>query len=155
MKHVVWLMALLCIAAAPSPDVSTIAPCDEAARLASIIQSEAYSQPGEAQIAIALIVVRESKSRGMTICALSERTNFLSVWHYAQAHPDSWHARQFAQPRAWALLIARAALAATDDRSSSDRLDAVGDEVLRGAAHFNGAPCGRVLWTSGETYFCR
>lgn len=126
--------------------------CDEQARLAHILITEANVQPDEAHWAVTEIVFLEARSRGMTICQLSEQTNFVAVWHYAQAHPNSWHARQFSKPPpAWASEFAWRVL--TRD---------VPADVRRGAMHFGGE-CGgeegrsdpAVLWWSGQICFRR
>lgn len=116
--------------------------CDDTARLASVIQAEAYSQPHEAHVAIAQIVAGEAERRGMTVCQLTERTWFVSVWQYAQRNPQSWTMRQFVQVQPWAYELAAATLAGQ------------GEDATRGARHFDGAPCGVVLWTAGQIQFC-
>lgn len=119
-----------------------VAVCDEVSRLASVVQAEAYSQPHEAHVAIAQIVAGEAARRGMTVCALTERTWFVSVWQYAQRNPQSWTMRQFVTVQPWALAIAEAVLSGT------------AEDLTRGARHFDGAPCRGELWQSGEIRFC-
>ncbi len=86
-------------------------PCDAVARLAFVAETEAFTQPVRAQVAIMQIVAREAAMRNMSICALTERTNFVSVWHYAQARPESWTARQLGHPQTWALELGADVLA--------------------------------------------
>jgi hypothetical protein len=118
--------------------------CDEAARLAGIVETEAYSQPFEAHVAIAQIVAREAESRHMDICQLSERTNFVSVWLYAEAHPESWHAARFAAPEDWAILLAGLVLTGALPDATHD------------ARHFDGADHAEpALWQSGQIRFFR
>lgn len=119
-----------------------VAVCDEVSRLASVVQAEAYSQPHEAHVAIAQIVANEAARRGMTVCALTERTWFVSVWQYAQRNPQSWTMRQFVTVQPWALAIAEAVLSGT------------AEDMTQGARHFDGAPCRGELWQSGEIRFC-
>lgn len=142
-----WLLAL---AAWPHPahaaEVETgamVLRCDEPSRLAGIVETEAFSQPTEAQIAIAQIVFAEARSRAMTVCALSEQTHFVSVYRYALANPGSWHARQFAHVEPWALSLA------------SDVLAGVLPDFTRGAGHFDGADhTGEpTVWQSGQIRF--
>ena len=141
-----WIGFTLSIAQAASPYAQTepdaVAPCDAANRLASVIQAEAYSQPDEAHVAIAQIVANEAQARGMTVCELTERTWFVSVFRYGLSHPSSWTARQFVNVQPWAYDIAQAVL------------DGAIADATGGARHFDGAPCGYVLWTAGQTFFC-
>lgn len=113
----------------------------DARRLAGIVCAEACGQPWPARVAIAQIVAREAAGRGMTIVELSEQTWFVSVYRYAVAHPDSWHARQFAEPPAWALELADDVLAG--------RLPA----VLPGYGHFDGQSHGGLELVIGQAYF--
>ncbi len=116
---------------------ATPSPCDEVFRLAGALDAEGRSQPEYVRMAMSAIVVREARSRQMSICALTERTNFLSVWHYAQRDPFSWHAQQFARPSESSLRIARDALAGQFDA------------LRNGAMHFDGA------WQQGDAWACR
>lgn len=144
------LLGLLVLVMAMTPlparaaqiDPPAVAVCDEASRLASVVQAEAFSQPDEAHIAIAQIVAGEAQRREMTVCQLTERTWFVSVWQYAQRHPHSWTMHQFTDVQPWAYEIASAVLAGE-----------LGD-ATRGARHFDGAPCGNVLWQAGQVWFC-
>ena len=127
----------------------TMLGCDEPFRLAGALDAEGRSQPDYVRMAIAAIVVIEARSRGMNVCELTERTHFLSVWHYAQQYPDSWHAQQFAQPSQSSLQIASNALASQYN------------DLRGGAMHFDGAwwadddwQCRpEVLWRGGSTCF--
>lgn len=113
-------------------------------RLAGIICAEACGQPWPARVAIAQIVTAEASRRRMTVCELSERTWFVSVYRYALAHPDSWTARQFAAPQPWAVELARAVL--------DGRLP----DATQGAAHFDGADHAEpALWHAGQIRFFR
>ena len=128
---------------------SLVVGCDEPFRLAGALDAEGRSQPDYVRMAIAAIVVIEARSRGMNVCELTERTHFLSVWHYAQQYPDSWHAQQFAQPSQSSLQIASNALASQYN------------DLRGGAMHFDGAwwadddwQCRpEVLWRGGTTCF--
>jgi len=127
----------------------TMLGCDEPFRLAGALDAEGRSQPDYVRMAMAAIVVIEARSRGMNVCELTERTHFLSVWHYAQQYPDSWHAQQFAQPSQSSLQIASNALAGKYN------------DLRGGAMHFDGAwwadddwQCRpEVLWRGGSTCF--
>src|SRR5947209_4163592 len=102
--------------------------CSNVERLAGILETEAGTTPSAAHPLIAAIVVSEAHSRGMDVCALSERTWFVSVWHVAQAYPQSWTAAQFAAPQGWAVDLAKAQLMRAGD-----------DGVSLPAHHFDGA----------------
>lgn len=110
--------------------------CDAQRRLAGIVETEAMEQPAAAQIIIAQIVVAEARSRGISVCALSE-TNFLATWRWARAHPGSWHAQRFASPEDWALSLA------------GDVLAGALPDLTDGAMHFDGdwqnPTCARVI----------
>ena len=128
---------------------SLVVGCDEPFRLAGALDAEGRSQPDDVRMAMAAIVVSEARSRQMDVCELTERTHFLSVWHYAQQYPDSWHAQQFAQPSQSSLQIASNALAGQYN------------DLRGGAMHFDGAwwadddwQCRpEVLWRGGSTCF--
>ncbi len=135
--------------APPSTPRPTSLPCDETFRLAGALDAEGRGQPDFVRMAMSAIVVDEARSRSMTICELTEDTYFLSVWHYAQWFPGSWHAQQFAQPSESSVQIARGALGGQFN-------------ALRGGAmHFDGAwwdagvwQCRpEVLWRGGTTCF--
>ena len=133
----------------PPTPTATPSPCDETFRLAGALDAEGRDQPPVVRMAMAAIVVDEARSRSMNICELTEQTNFLSTWHYAQWFPQGWHAQQFAQPSASALQIAHDALAGHFN------------ELRNGAMHFDGAWRGyddwqcrpEVLWRGGTTCF--
>lgn len=104
--------------------------CRDRDELAGIVKAEANVEPYQAQLAIAQIVVREAGQRGLTICALDRLTNFVSVRHYAQAHPNSW--------TAWAL-------AHPDEEhyaAADDALLGLSPPALPGLYHFDGASHG-------------
>ena len=115
----------------------TVVGCAETFRLAGALDAEGRNQPEYVRMAMAAIVVIEARSRQMNVCELTERTHFLSVWHYAQQYPDSWHAQQFAQPSPSSIQIASNALAGQYN------------DLRGGAMHFDGA------WWADDDWQCR
>ena len=100
--------------------------CNDTRELAGVLMTEGGAQPIDVQIRMAQIIKAEADGRGLSVCALTRLTNFIAVRHYADAHPDSWTARNIDNPPA--------------------RLIALADAVLRGeyadmrdgAMHFDG-----------------
>ena len=98
---------------------------------------------------MAAIIVSEAHSRELSICALTERTNFLTTWRVAQMNPWSWTAQQFKQPSDSTAAVARIAL-------TGQYATARG-----GAMHFDGAfwqndnwQCRpELVWRGGTTCF--
>jgi hypothetical protein len=137
---------------APAPELTQTAAaggCDEAFRLAGSVDAEGRNQPLGVRMAMAAIIVLEARSREMSICGLTERTNFLSTWRYAQLEPWSWGAQQFKKPSESSTAVARVALTGQF-------------ATLRGGAmHFDGAfwqnenwRCRpEMLWRGGTTCF--
>ena len=142
MALALWLAMMPAAARAAHPEPEPVT-CVEADRLASVVQAESFSQPREAQVAIAQIVSAEAGARELSICALTARTWFVSVYRYAQAHPASWTMRQFTTVQPWALELAERVIAGVEP------------DVTGGAQHFDGRPCGAVLWQAGQTWFCK
>lgn len=122
--------------------------CNERRMFAQALVEEANVQPDEAHWAVAVITYREARARGLTICELLMRTQFLAVWHYGEAHPGSWHWWGFrSDPPAWA-----------DEIAATVLLERWPSNAARGAQHFDAVnPCGRdgyvLLWQSGQICF--
>jgi hypothetical protein len=133
----------------PLPPAVPNSGCNELFRLAGSLDAEGRNQPLAVRMAMAGIVVAEAQSRRMNICELTERTNFLTSWRYAQLNPWSWAAQQFKKPSESSTQIARIALTGQF-------------YGLRGGAmHFDGAfwqdddwRCRTdVIWKGGTTCF--
>lgn len=140
---IVMIMSIKVVHAAIPDELAlpSVIVCDETLRLAGVIETEAMTQPIKAQIAIAQIVAAEATSRNMDICQLTENTWFVSVYRYALAHPNSWHARQFAAPQTWAAELAREVLLGQLP------------PALPGYGHFDGRSHGGDEIVIGQTYF--
>ena len=123
--------------------------CNDVFRLGGAVDAEGRNQPLGVRMAMAAIIVLEAHSREMTICVLTERTNFLTTWRVAQLNPWSWTARQFKQPSESSTAMARVALTG------------VYASLRGGAMHFDGAFRQRenwqcrpeLLWRGGTTCF--
>ena len=133
----------------PLPPAVPNSSCNEPFRLAGSLDAEGRNQPLAVRMAMAGIVVAEAQRRRMNICELTERTNFLTTWRYAQLNPWSWAAQQFKKPSESSTLVARIALTGQF-------------YGLRGGAmHFDGAfwedddwRCRTdVIWKGGTTCF--
>ena len=134
---------------APQAAAARASACNEEFRLAGAVDAEGRNQPLGVRMAMAAIIVLEATSREMTICALTERTNFLTTWAVAQRNPWSWTAQQFKRPSESSTAMARVALTG-------------GFASLRGGAmHFDRAFWQRdnwqcrpeQLWRGGTTCF--
>lgn len=79
--------------------------------LAFLVQTESFSQPDAAKVAIAQIIARGAAKNGITICALARFSNFVAPYQYLLRRPDSWTARQWTQIQGWAWVIADDVLA--------------------------------------------
>lgn len=116
--------------------------CDDRHMLAFLIQTEAFSQPDAAKIAIAQIIKREAASRGITICALARFSWFVAPYRYLLAHPDSWQARQWHQIQWWSdqmaddVLHERLPPALPDSFGHFDGRSHGGDEIVIGQTFF-------------------
>lgn len=69
------------------------ATADDLQWLAGAVASEAYSQPFEAQCAIATIVWREALNRHVSVEDLATHSSFLTGWR-----AGGWHAEQYLHP---------------------------------------------------------
>jgi hypothetical protein len=133
----------------PLPPTVPNSGCNEPFRLAGSLDAEGRNQPLAVRMAMAGIVVAEAQSRSMNICELTERTNFLTSWRYAQLNPWSWVAQQFKKPSESSTQVARLAL--------TGQLYG----LRGGAMHFDGAfwedndwRCrSDVIWKGGTTCF--
>lgn len=146
------LLMLLQLALAPTPAAASspegVAPprpwyCNDRQMLAFLIQTESFSQPDRAKVAIAQIIKREADNRGITVCALARFTWFVAPYRYAIANPESWTARQWHQIQWWAWEISDAVLAGEyepvlDDRYMhfDGRSHGAPNEVVIGQIHF-------------------
>ena len=148
LSDIMWLWPREPVSA-PEPPQAAANGCNEAFRLAGAVDAEGRSQPLGVRIAMAAIIVSEARSRELSICALTERTNFLTTWRVAQMYPWSWTAQQFKQPSDSSAAVARIAL-------TGQYATARG-----GAMHFDGAfwqndnwQCHpELVWRGGTTCF--
>lgn len=84
--------------------LAAFAEGDDEGWVAGAIQSEAYSQPFEAQCGIARIVWEESLRRKISVAELVQGTNYLSGWKYG-----GWHTEQYLNPLPQYRTVARIA----------------------------------------------
>ena len=100
--------------------------CSDRDELGGVLFVEGGAQPTADIIRMGQIIRAESEQRGLSICALTRLTNFVSVRHYARANPNSWTARNIDNPPEWILDIA------------SDILTDKYPDLTVGARHFDG-----------------
>lgn len=81
--------------------------CSDVRELAGILMVEGGAQPLPVQITMGQIIVNEARQRGLSVCALSRLTWFVSVRRYAIDHPASWTAKNIDLPSESLLITAQ------------------------------------------------